>query len=331
MGEEILIKDGVRYRFWGYDKGEDKLERIVINHYKEIFGENSLCFGKREIKTKAGIGTIPDGFVIDIDSKKWYIVEVELAEHGYNHIHSQLSKFQRAYKKPETRSKLADAFYKDIENDVKKKSLFTSKGIGEVYKCLSDIVQSEPIIALIVDEDTEEVTEAGEDYKAEIIKFKTFVRQGTEKAEKPVYIHSFKPLYISLEIEKPRKKKIKKEAEIYSEAGHLMTALPEIKALYEKLKSSLLEIDPDVKIRPVKHYVGFISKTNFIDIHIQKKALKIWLNMKKGELNDPKGLFRDVSRIGHWGNGDYELRIQDDKDIEYITSLAQQSYRKNSK
>lgn len=53
--------------------------------------------------------------------------------------------------------------------------------------------------------------------------------------------------------------------------------------------------------------------------------------MFKGELDDPKKLARDVANIGHWGNGDYELQIRDDENIEYIMLLIKQSYRKNKK
>ncbi|MEK6790391.1 MAG: DUF5655 domain-containing protein, partial [Deltaproteobacteria bacterium] len=81
---------------------------------------------------------------------------------------------------------------------------------------------------------------------------------------------------------------------------------------------------------PTKWYVGFLSKTNFVDILVQKESLKIWLNMKQGKLDDHKRLTRDVSHIGHWGNGDYELQIRNDDDIDYIISLAKQSYKENS-
>ena len=61
------------------------------------------------------------------------------------------------------------------------------------------------------------------------------------------------------------------------------------------------------------------------------KALKIWINLKKGELDDSKGLAQDISNIGYWGNGDYELQVSDDDNLEYIISLIKQSYKKNSK
>jgi predicted transport protein len=57
----------------------------------------------------------------------------------------------------------------------------------------------------------------------------------------------------------------------------------------------------------------------------------MWINLHKGELNDPKKITRDVSKTGHWGNGDYELQIDSDDELEYIMSLVRQSLKKNSK
>lgn len=123
---------------------------------------------------------------------------------------------------------------------------------------------------------------------------------------------------------------VSKEVKVYTEDDHLAESSEDMKELYEKFKASLLSIGNDIKLKPTKKYIGFLSKTNFVDIHVQKKALKIWLNLIKGELNDPKGLARDVSNIGHWGNGDYELQVSDDENIDDIINLAKQSYKKNS-
>ncbi len=60
-----------------------------------------------------------------------------------------------------------------------------------------------------------------------------------------------------------------------------------------------------------------------------KSSLKLFVNVKKGLFNDPKNRARDVSKIGHWGNGDYEITIKNSTDIGYIASLIRQSYDKN--
>ena len=55
---------------------EEELENVVIENYEYIFGPNSFYLPKKLIKTRDGTGTIPDGFAIDLESKKWFIVEV---------------------------------------------------------------------------------------------------------------------------------------------------------------------------------------------------------------------------------------------------------------
>jgi len=123
---------------------------------------------------------------------------------------------------------------------------------------------------------------------------------------------------------------VSKEIKVYTEDDHLMVSNDEIRELYQQLKESLLAISDKIKVKPTKKYIGFITKTNFIDVRPQKKALKIWFNLKKGELDDPKALTRDMSKIGHWGNGDYELHLSDSENFDYIISLAKQSFKKNS-
>lgn len=124
--------------------------------------------------------------------------------------------------------------------------------------------------------------------------------------------------------------KVAKEIKVYSEQEHLENANEEIKELYEKMKNAILNFD-NIEVKPKKKYIAFVSGRNVVDIHPQRKALKIWINMTIGELDDPKGIARDVSSTGHWGNGDYELQINSDEDLEYILSLIKQSVRKNKK
>ena len=125
-------------------------------------------------------------------------------------------------------------------------------------------------------------------------------------------------------------KTVNKEIKVYTEKEHLEVASPEILELYETIKNAITNLD-GIELKPKKKYIAFVSDSNIADIHVQKKALKMWINMPKGELDDPKKLARDVSNIGHWGNGDYELQIRDDENIEYIMSLIKQSYKKNKK
>jgi predicted transport protein len=118
---------------------------------------------------------------------------------------------------------------------------------------------------------------------------------------------------------------VAKEIKIYTEQDHLENKTEFIKELYEKFKNSILNLGDDIIIQPKKDYIAFKKNTNITDITVLKKSLKIWINLKKGTLDDPKKIARDVSEIGHWGNGDYELLANDDMALEYIMSLIKQA------
>lgn len=123
---------------------------------------------------------------------------------------------------------------------------------------------------------------------------------------------------------------VAKEIKVYSEQEHLESVNDEIKELYEKFKSAIQNLD-NLEIKPKKKYIAFVAGRNVIDILPQKKALKMWINMNKGELDDTKEITRDVSTTGHWGNGDFEIQVKDDENLEYILSLVKQSIKKNKK
>jgi predicted transport protein len=123
---------------------------------------------------------------------------------------------------------------------------------------------------------------------------------------------------------------VAKEIKVYSEQEHLENVSAEIKELYAKFKSAIQNL-ANLEIKPKKKYIAFVAGRNVIDILPQKKALKMWINMSKGELDDTKGIMRDVSTTGHWGNGDFEIQVKDDDNLEYILSLVKQSIRKNKK
>lgn len=121
---------------------------------------------------------------------------------------------------------------------------------------------------------------------------------------------------------------VAKEIKVYTEQEHFQNVSDEVKELYDKVKSAILDLG-NIEIKPKKKYIAFVCGKNIVDIHPQQKALKMWLNLSIGELDDPKQLTRDVSTTGHWGNGDYEIRISTDENLEYFLSLIKQSINKN--
>lgn len=122
---------------------------------------------------------------------------------------------------------------------------------------------------------------------------------------------------------------VSKEVVVYNEDDHIKDSNPPMRELYGELKEAILSIAPDVTVKPKARYISFVHKTNFVDIVVRKSNLSLFLNVRKGSLNDPKNITRDVSNVGHWGNGDYEITFNNPADIGYILTLVRQSYEKN--
>ncbi len=119
---------------------------------------------------------------------------------------------------------------------------------------------------------------------------------------------------------------VSQEIKVYSEDSNLVNANDTIKELYKQFKNAILNFD-GISIKANKFYISFIkNSTNVTDFEILSKSIKITINLQQNNLDDPKQITRDVSNIGKMGNGDYQIKVTNDDDIEYILSLIKQSY-----
>ena len=123
-------------------------------------------------------------------------------------------------------------------------------------------------------------------------------------------------------------KSVTDEIKVYTEDEHILKTSEAIAELYQKFRQGIFQLADDIELKPKKMEIGFRKDGKvFTDICILKNSLKIWINLKKGKLDDPKQLAEDVSEKGHWGNGDYQIQVENDKDLEYIMSLVKQAIK----
>jgi predicted transport protein len=102
----------------------------------------------------------------------------------------------------------------------------------------------------------------------------------------------------------------------------------DILKLYNALKKRILNIDSSVREEYKKLYIAFKSSTNFVDIIPQKARLVLSLNIDFADVIDPKGLCKDVTDLGRWGNGDVEVAFSNLNQIDDIMDLIQQAFDK---
>ncbi len=113
--------------------------------------------------------------------------------------------------------------------------------------------------------------------------------------------------------------------ETYSIQDHPNLLVPSLRPVFEAFRKAVLALDPCVIEEFLKPYVAYKAETNFVDVVPQAKRLRLVLNMRFAEINDPKGLCRDATGIGHQGNGDVEVSLATLDELPYVIGLVRQS------
>ena len=149
----MLIVEGRKFVHKPFDS-EEELERVVFDNAEYLFGSASIYFPKTLISTRDGAGTIPDGYVIDLARRVWYIVEAEISRHSvWSHIAPQVAKQIIAACNPVTKQSLVDIAADRVRLDGELQERFTEEGIHQIdiRRVLAEILAKEPILAMPID------------------------------------------------------------------------------------------------------------------------------------------------------------------------------------
>jgi len=122
--------------------------------------------------------------------------------------------------------------------------------------------------------------------------------------------------------------KSKTEVTEYSIEDHPYLASEPMQSVFNEFRKQVLALDPCVTETILKLYVAYKAETNFVDIVPQAKRLRLSLNVTFAEINDPKGLCKDVSALGRWGNSNVEVGLSKIEEIPYVMSLVRQAFEK---
>lgn len=128
---------------------------------------------------------------------------------------------------------------------------------------------------------------------------------------------------------KQGKEKMERLQKSYSIDDHLSGIDKQTVDLFQTLREKILSLDESIIEEAKAKYIAYKTSTNFTDIVVKQYGLKIFLNVKSGQLSDPQSLARDLTKpkaIGHWGNGDYEVKLEKPMDVDAVFTLIKQSY-----
>jgi len=317
----IVTKDGT-YHLYNY-QNENELEKMVVEHSCEIFGKDTVYFDlKRKISSKAGFGTIPDGYVIDLKKNKLYLIEVELISHSLKrHVLPQITNFIMALDNEDTVEKLVGEFYKELpkSNKIDKdrlKSIVSNWGIIIVIDEVGDpMKETNPLLEIV-----NFLSKHGE---VKAVPFQTYCKNGIVTDD---HVHSFKS-FTREELEQEAKKWTFKW-ETVSVEKHLEKTSGDLKNLFLKLSEKICCIAPEVKEVHRKKWTTYqlSALRNFCTVKILNDSLEINLKMDESIFSDKKGIAKSIKRTPAW-TFDKMLNVGSEKEIDYAVTLVEQAYK----
>ena len=119
------------------------------------------------------------------------------------------------------------------------------------------------------------------------------------------------------------------DAARYAVQEHLNNLEPETYLVFQEFRKRVLNLDASVREEAKKVYIAYKTSTNFVDVICQKKRLVLTLNMNFDEINDPKGLCKNVAELGRWGNGDVSVSLATIDEMEDVMALVHQSFARH--
>jgi hypothetical protein len=138
----------------GRFESEDEIKKVFESSYRKIFGEEFIYIPvEKPLRTAEGRYTAPDGFLVDLQGRRWFIVEVELYSHGvWSHIIPQITRHLVAAMNPEEREKLVGLFADYLESVGKLES--PQPGAGSTSSprgILEEVVREKPGLVVVID------------------------------------------------------------------------------------------------------------------------------------------------------------------------------------
>jgi uncharacterized protein with ParB-like and HNH nuclease domain/predicted transport protein len=112
----------------------------------------------------------------------------------------------------------------------------------------------------------------------------------------------------------------------YTIDDHPYLAKGAMREVFETFRRAVLDIDSAVTEEFKKLYVAYKAETNFVDVIPQAKRLILSVNIEFQDIEDPRGLARDVTGLGRWGNGPTEIGLSSSEDVPYAMGIVRQAF-----
>lgn len=103
------------------------------------------------------------------------------------------------------------------------------------------------------------------------------------------------------------------------------------KEIFEVLNEKILELDPNIRVDPKRHYIGYkLNQWNVITVHVYKEGLQLhFLRTSPEELTDPEQRVKLIENsIKYYSQNMSYIRLKSIEDIDYTLMLIKQVYKR---
>lgn len=112
---------------------------------------------------------------------------------------------------------------------------------------------------------------------------------------------------------------------VYTLEEHQKVMDKSTEELFLELREFIISISETIEETPKKFYIAYKVSQNFTCVEPRKNKLILYLKIDPKSISIPKN-GRDVSEIGHYGTGDFELTISNTDDMENAKEYIIKSY-----
>lgn len=113
---------------------------------------------------------------------------------------------------------------------------------------------------------------------------------------------------------------------VYSIEEHENKLQSSKQELLANLRQYILELDESVEEVPKKFYIAYKISQNFACVEVHKNKILVFLKINADDLDEIPANCRDVRNIGHFGTGDLEVAVTNEKEISIAKELISMSF-----
>lgn len=128
-------------------------------------------------------------------------------------------------------------------------------------------------------------------------------------------------------VEAGKKAALTRKIATYTLEKHYENLDENILELFNAVRDYIVTIDSSIEETPKKNYIAYKTSQNFACLQTYKKKLTLFLKLDANKVNPMPKQGRDVSEIGHFGTGDFELIIKDMTDLDETKYLINEAYK----